>query len=801
MIVRPRLSLRHKLILATIVAGLIPIVLGLVFSYWSARETLQVTVGNHFEELATSSARHVDLIVEREILEAENVSLEPLVRSAVLTANSAYDELDSKQIEQLMAERAAQAKALGLAAVPATSGLLTQRLEAFQGLGGEYFQIMVTDMHGAPLAAIRSPDTYVQSVFPWWAQAMAGNLYISSVYQNDGGESLLSLAAPVLGPDGSAIGMVQMVHFVDDLFRPIANLEFGQTGHANLVDSSGYLIVEPGFPAEGLNLDAALLQTVASNRTGWLITQAEHRQAQAIVAFAPVGITTEIEGGFGNKQWYVFIRQDTGEAFASTNAFLTRGLTLGALLIVLLAFLGIVLAQGILQPLERLHGWARQLGEGQLDSRLSLHTGDEIQDLAEAFNRTAGQLQALYQNLEGEVAERTRELATLNAIALTAGQSLELEDVLNAALTEVTHTLKLNEAWILLPKAEGTPPVLRVVARHGRLAPAVGSPVNSGEGNCHCQEVFAGGQDATMVTAATTCLWLREAGRQGHACIPLRAKGHTVGILNVAQQHDAENGPYIEDLLPLLTAVGTQIGVAVENALLYEEVQRKEALRGHLLKRAITAQEEERKRVARELHDAFAQTLTALIMSLEAAEGAIPTELVAVRRHLDRTRKLTAQTLQETRQLIVELRPTLLDDLGLVPAIRWYARLVLEPHDVETKIAVRGDTRCLPPEIETALFRIAQESLSNVARHAEATRVRIVVRYMPDTVSLEVADDGKGFDAGVVLDPDDPTGSLGLMGIQERVFLAGGTLMIDSHPGTGTTIAVTIPATYGGNHG
>ncbi|MFQ5343170.1 MAG: hypothetical protein ACE5F6_16650, partial [Anaerolineae bacterium] len=135
---RPRLSLRHKLILATMVAGLIPITLGLVFSYWSARQTLRVTIGNHFEELAASTARHADLIIEREILEAENVSLEPLVRSTVLEANRAYDALDPDQVALLMAKRAAQAKAAGQSAVPATSAELTQRLEAFQGLGGEY---------------------------------------------------------------------------------------------------------------------------------------------------------------------------------------------------------------------------------------------------------------------------------------------------------------------------------------------------------------------------------------------------------------------------------------------------------------------------------------------------------------------------------------------------------------------------------------------------------------------------------------------------------------------------------------
>jgi len=789
---RKRLSLRNKLILATVVSGLIPIVLGLGFSYWSARETMRTSIGNDFRELAKSTARHVDLIIEREMLEARNLALEPLVRTTVMEANRDYEGLDDIQRERLLAERQRLAQAGGLSAVPSTSQALAQRLKAYQGLGGEYYQIMVTDRYGAPLAAIREPPTYVQRDFAWWKQAIAGNLYISDVGHTPDGEATLALAVPVLGTDGTPAGVVLMVHYIDDLFHPLVQVGVGRTGHVNLIDSSGRLIVEPGRPAPISTVEPALLKTVSSSVEGWTVTREEHRGVDAIVAFAPVELTTRGNKNFGEKKWYVFIRQDAAEAFAPTAELLSRGIALGVVLIFLLAFLGVFLAQSILQPLEKLHSWGRQLGEGRLDERLYLQTGDEIQDLAEVFNHTAEQLQSLYQDLEAKVDERTRELATLNAIALTTVQSLGLGDVLDAAVAQVKHTLGMSEAWILLPKTAGKSD-LHVVARHGELAPPLGAPAGDGQKDCRCVQVFKEAQETVMVHAGA-CPWLVEVGRRRHACIPLRSKGRTVGILNVAQRSGANKNLPLEGLLPLLTAIGAQIGVAVDNALLYEEVQRKEALRGHLLQRAITAQEEERKRVARELHDEFAQTLTALIMSLEAAEAAIPPDLDAVRQHLMRTKKLTAQTLNETRQLIVELRPTLLDDLGLLPAIRWYARLVLEPRHIRTQIHVRGEQRRLKPELETVLFRIAQESLSNVARHAGATKAEISLLYKPDEILLEVADNGQGFDASVVLDPDDPTRSLGIRGIQERVFLAGGKLDIDSGPGKGTTIRVVIPA-------
>ncbi len=786
----PDISLRRKLILATVGAGLIPLLLGLAIAYWSAQETLRVTIGRNFQELAKSTARHVDLIIEREILEANNLALEPLVRSALLEADHTYDTLSDAQVQSLLAKRAEQARDGSLP----TNRALSNRLQAYQGLGGEYYQIMLTDKQGVPLASLQPPQTFVQSNATWWRQAMAGKSYIGDVSRSTKGEDVLLLAVPIRGDDGTPIGVLQMTHYVDELFRPISELRIGQTGHANLIDSAGTLIVDPGDPSRSLHLEQTLLGAVASNRVGWVVANEEHHQARAIIAYAPVQRTTNVDGNFGRKQWFVFIRQDASEAFAPTNALLVKGLGLGVALVLLLSMLGTVLAREILEPLQRLHAWARRIGRGNLEQRLSLSTGDEIQDLAETFNEMADQLQTLYQGLEEKVKERTKELATLNAVVLTSVQSLGLEDVLNTILDQVTRTLDMADAWILLPR---TPEAaeLHVVAKHGKLAPPRDTAAGGGDGRCRCAEIFAEGEGSAIVTGAS-CPWLLQAGRSEHACIPLHAKGRTVGILNVAQDEVAGDAPPLESLIPLLTTVGRQIGVVVENAILYEELQRKEALRGHLLQRVITTQEEERKRVARELHDGFAQTLTALIMSLERVESVLPPGLTAERQHLVRTKELSLQTLQETRQLIVELRPSVLDDLGLVPAIRWYAGWLLAPQSTQSEFRVHGEAYRLSTELETALFRIAQESLSNVAKHASATHIEIELRYAPTQVTFQLKDDGVGFAATEMMNPDDLTRGLGLKGIRERVSLFGGTLDISSREGEGTRILVNLPTQH-----
>lgn len=226
---------------------------------------------------------------------------------------------------------------------------------------------------------------------------------------------------------------------------------------------------------------------------------------------------------------------------------------------------------------------------------------------------------------------------------------------------------------------------------------------------------------------------------------------------------------------------------------LYEELQRKEELRGRLLEKVISAQEEERQRIARELHDETGQALTGIVMSLEAAEDAVDREPEAARQRLQRAKSLAAQSIEGIRHMVVDLRPAALDDLGLAPALRALAEGRLGEKGVRLQLETSGLRDRLPAPIETCIFRVVQEAVTNIVRHAEAKSARIHLRREERSVSLVVEDDGRGFDVVEVMNSQDKTRALGLAGMEERVSLIGGDFVVDSAPGQGTRIRATIP--------
>ena len=244
--------------------------------------------------------------------------------------------------------------------------------------------------------------------------------------------------------------------------------------------------------------------------------------------------------------------------------------------------------------------------------------------------------------------------------------------------------------------------------------------------------------------------------------------------------------------MSMLLAIGSEIGVSVENARLWEELRLKDIMRGILLAKVISAQEEERRRIARELHDETSQSLASLRVGLQGVQRARnPAELQQRLNDLDH---LTGSILDELHRLARELRPSVLDDLGLVPAleryIAEYSQRFAIVADLETG---RLSEQRLPPAIETALYRIIQEALTNVARHASAANVSVLLRHTPGSVLAMVEDDGQGFDATLREHPEPSDRHLGLFGMQERAVLLGGTLTVESAPGRGTTIVVRVP--------
>jgi signal transduction histidine kinase len=224
---------------------------------------------------------------------------------------------------------------------------------------------------------------------------------------------------------------------------------------------------------------------------------------------------------------------------------------------------------------------------------------------------------------------------------------------------------------------------------------------------------------------------------------------------------------------------------------LYGEIREHDEARGRLLRKVISAQEEERKRIARELHDETCQMISAVGMSLDTALSApAPPE---VRQRVEDARALAHRTLSGVHELILDLRPSVLDDLGLVPAIRWLATRHLTPLGVSVRCELEEMDRRIPVEMETALFRVVQEVLTNVARHARAESVLIQLSVEANTLEIEIEDDGEGFVPEHVVTPQPGGRGLGLMGLRERVELLGGSVRIDSAPGRGARVLVRVP--------
>jgi signal transduction histidine kinase len=348
--------------------------------------------------------------------------------------------------------------------------------------------------------------------------------------------------------------------------------------------------------------------------------------------------------------------------------------------------------------------------------------------------------------------------------------------------------MNLGAGWILLLDANGSKP--RLACSVNIPTPVAKRETQVGFPHCKCSRVLEEKRPLVITPLEETCpaygLCLEDDRIvSGHAAVPLISKSLVLGTLNIAC-----TGPNClsnEDL-QLLGAIGRQLGVAVENTRLWEEVRQKEAARGQLLEKIITAQEEERKRIARELHDGTSQSLTSLMVGLKVLEG--PHSPAEIREHLYSLRDVTAEALETIRDLALELRPSVLDDMGLVAALDRYVG------EYQRRFSIRVDSRAvgfegrrLRPAIETALYRIVQEALTNIARHSGAEHASVLLEWTGQHVRAIVEDNGCGLDASLARQER----KLGLYGMEERAALIGGSLRIESQIGVGTTIAVHVP--------
>jgi PAS domain S-box-containing protein len=274
--------------------------------------------------------------------------------------------------------------------------------------------------------------------------------------------------------------------------------------------------------------------------------------------------------------------------------------------------------------------------------------------------------------------------------------------------------------------------------------------------------------------------------------LPLRAKDRVVGVMEVYGPKALGEGDTVE----ILRSLASQAASALENALLHEELEEREHALQDLVGKLLRTQEEERRRVAYEVHDGLAQVAAAAHQHLQTFAKRYPLSGERRERDLQRILRLVRGTVSDARRIIANLRPTALDDLGLAAAISIEVdHLRKEGYQVDYEDDL-GDVR-LKQTLEIALFRVAQEALTNMRKHAQTGQVRIALRRRGEMVHLEVQDSGKGFDQNASHLQNGPGERVGLAGMQERVGMLGGKLEIQSQPGVGTSITATVPSEEG----
>ena len=373
-----------------------------------------------------------------------------------------------------------------------------------------------------------------------------------------------------------------------------------------------------------------------------------------------------------------------------------------------------------------------------------------------------------------------RHFESMNEIGDALAGELELEPLLGLVARRLRSLIQARLVFIAL----GDPgsDALRIRAADGEGSDAyglVGMPLELGGSKTgrvlqrgHSERV-----DSVLDDPEIDQQTARRMGITSGLYVPLVVGGRPMGVV-VAHDKLGATSSFLDDDVRLTESLATRAATAVD---LSERVSR------DAVRRVVEAQEVERARLARELHDETGQALTSILLGLKSLEERVETDGGGA--GFAELRELVVATLQDVRRLAVELRPAALDDFGLVPALERLRDSVFEQSQISVDVqSDLDDGQRLPPETETALYRIVQEALTNVLKHADATRVTVRLRLHERFVELVVQDDGGGFDPDAVRD-----GGLGLVGMRERIALLGGRMAVESSKDAGTMLRAEVP--------
>jgi nitrate/nitrite-specific signal transduction histidine kinase len=572
------------------------------------------------------------------------------------------------------------------------------------------------------------------------------------------------MSFPILDSFGQSKGVLAGLFHLQTIpenafYATIAQLKLEAHGSAYLVDGNGRVIYHTATDKIGADFsEREVAREVLFGNEGSMRTI--DSQGQDVVAsYAPVpgtrwGLVTQ-------ESWQALL--GSSQTYAQ---FLLLLIALGVVIPAVVVALGV---RRITQPIADLTRAAQDVASGHFGQTIVAHTGDELETLAEQFNIMSLELQDSYANLENRVADRTRELDTINKISSVVSRSLDLDKILGDALETACLALNLKQGSIMLfgDHQEASTQVSRGfgedlqadMIRFPFIETVAHQAVRARE---PVVQKFQGDSNSAngLSQADLNCDLL--------VSVPIQSKGQVLGVLNLCSDSQRAFKP---EELEMLKAIGNHIGIGIENARLYKQAEHSAALA-------------ERNRLARDLHDAVSQTLFSASMIAEVLPRIWERDPQEGRRDLEQLRLLTRGALAEMRTLLLELRPAALADSDLGDLIRQLAESITGRTELAVHLEL-GLEGVLPLEVKVALYRICQEALNNVIKHAEASGVSISLYADPQEAELCIADDGAGFDPEIRL-----PGHLGLGIIQERAASIGASLAWESHPGSGTELKV-----------
>ena len=408
------------------------------------------------------------------------------------------------------------------------------------------------------------------------------------------------------------------------------------------------------------------------------------------------------------------------------------------------------------------------------------------------------------ERLNTELRLKARELGLLLELSNMLAASTSLTDRLTLALQQVVENLVCADAGLIgLLQGESNALEIQAVTgfinpdpqaeggRYGPLLTLSHMCVEKARAVCRHEDGGVIVFDLGAVLVGKEC-WTYHSPTVALA-LPLLVNGRVIGTLALARGKDGRQ-PMGLDELSLTAGIARQLGLSIETARLQRQAQEREKVLADLLHQVVGAQESERQRIARELHDATGQSLTAIALGIRGLENALESQAPALSSQMETIKTFATDALGELRRLIADLRPPQLDDWGLVAAIRWYVQSFHQHHpQTHVTVVVQGEQVRLSQEFETVIFRITQEALTNIAKHAHADQATITLRMSPDQLVLTVEDNGQGFDPRPATKDADHPGGWGLLGIRERTVLLGGRYQIESAPGQGTRVQVQVP--------